>query len=134
MEEETALKSLSDLELRFERLWSEVFGDEVTMIRQACPFGLQKLPGNSKRSRSWYDYQCGRVLIECQGGIFGRILKYKRIPYVRMMGHNSPEGLTKDHKKSNLACENGYFPFFISEKLLTEQNMHVLMRTITSHG
>ena len=132
--EKEAMKDLSSLEKRFEKLWTSIFQDDLTFIRQSCPFGLQKLPGNTKRSISWYDYQCGKVLIECQGGVFGRILKHGKVPYVRMMGHNSPKGLTKDHLKSNLAVQHQYFPFFLSEKLMDEENMHLLMRAITKNG
>lgn len=134
MTEKEAQKGLSSLEKRFEKCWREIFGDEVDFIRQAKPFPPALLPGNKRKSAFVYDYQCGKVLVECQGGVFGKTLKPGKNTYIRMMGHNSPKGLTRDHMKANKASVNGFYPFFISEKLVTEYHMHQLMRLIQVYG
>lgn len=123
------IEELSTLEKRFEVFWDRLF-PETEWIRQAKPLPRLQLPGRSNPTRMRFDYQCGKVLVECQGAVFGRIIKYRAQPYVLMRGHNSPKGLTDDHLKANHAAAHGFLLFYISEKTLVEGTLHQIQRTI----
>lgn len=126
-------EKLSRLEKRFEHQWDLLF-PEITWQRQVKPIPAQLLPGNKKKSTFVYDYQCGKVLLEVQGAVFGQVKKIGGTPYIRMMGHNSPKGITRDHIKANLATLNGFTPVYLSEKLMTETHLHWIARIIETRG
>lgn len=115
----------SSFESRFEKLWDELF-PEVVWVRQVLAI---------PKHRFAFDYQLKDkpLLVECQGSAFMGHKKIGGQYYIPMRGHNSPDGIARDHEKHNLAVSHGYTLFYISEKLFTEDwltNLYVLTQEL----
>lgn len=102
----------SSFEKRFEKLWDDLF-PEVVWVRQVLAIPNRRFE---------FDYQLkeAKLLVECQGSVFVGHKKIGNQFYIPMRGHNSPDGIARDHEKHNLAVSHGYTLFYFSEKLMTE--------------
>jgi very-short-patch-repair endonuclease len=104
----------SHLELRFDRLWEELFPD-IDLEAEVC-----LVPG--RRFRYDYVHFEAKVAIEINGQIW------------RKGGHSSGKGLKRDYEKSNLAQLLGYCVFQLSEDMIEESWLNKIATKILENA
>jgi very-short-patch-repair endonuclease len=90
------------LEDRFFDLWRKLGGPELEREFRFFP---------ARRWRADFAHQAARVLIEVEGGLYGR------------GRHNCPEGYAKDVEKYNQASLLGFQVFRVTSKMITAETL-----------